>query len=183
MLFVLGAAAHERIVVRQPGRIGDAGNGIRQVVVSVRGVVNRILAGARHAALETDDLRDEAVVLRQHDAAAVQQRQQVAVEVGLGLLRDLVAEAMPAERLLDELAAKMVAGDLGDAIELAERGELVDDSLRRERRARFADDIMTIISSGFGVLCAIARVIESSEPPLGSMKPRYFTSERGPSSW
>ena len=73
-------------------------------------------------------------MLRQHDAAAVQQRQQVAVEVGLGLLRDLVAEAMPAERLLDELAAKMVAGDLGDAIELAERGELVDDSLRRERR-------------------------------------------------
>src|SRR4029079_15729859 len=110
--------------------------GIRQVVVSVRGVVNRILAGARHAALETDDLRDEAVVLRQHDAAAVQQRQQVAVEVGLGLLRDLVAEAMPAERLLDELAAKMVAADLGDAIELAERG---DDSLRREWRARLPD--------------------------------------------
>ena len=48
---------------------------------------------------------------------------------------------MPAERLLDELAAKMVAGDLGDAIELAERGELVDDSLRRERGARFADGV------------------------------------------
>jgi hypothetical protein len=58
---------------------------------------------------ETDDLRDEAVVLRQHDAAAVQQGQQVAVEVGLGLFRDLAAEAMPAERFLDELAAKMVA--------------------------------------------------------------------------
>ena len=57
------------------------------------------------------------------------------------MLRDLVAEAMPAERLLDELAAKMVASDLGDAIELAERGELVDDSLRRERRARFADGV------------------------------------------
>ena len=58
MLVVFGAAAHERIVVRHPGRIGDAGNDIRQVVMSVRGVVNRILAGARHAALETDDLRD-----------------------------------------------------------------------------------------------------------------------------
>jgi len=93
MLVVFGAAAHERIVVRQAGRIGDAGNDIRQVVVSVRGVVNRILAGTRHAALETDDLRDEAVVLRQHDAAAVQQRQQVAVEVGLGLLRDACGTA------------------------------------------------------------------------------------------
>ena len=93
MPVILGAAAHERIVVRHPGRIGDAGNGIRQVVVSVWGVVNRILAGARHAALETDDLRDEAVVLRQHDAAAVQQRQQVAVEVGLGLLRDACGTA------------------------------------------------------------------------------------------
>ena len=112
MLFVLGAAAHERIVVRQPGRIGDAGNTVRQVVVSVRGVVNRILAGARHAALETDDLRDEAIVRRQHDAAAVQQRQQVAVEVGLGLLRDLVTEAVPAERLLDELAAVVIATTL-----------------------------------------------------------------------
>ena len=138
--------------------------------MSVRGVVNRILAGARHAALETDDLRDEAVVLRQHDAAAVQQRQQVAVEVGLGLLRDLVAEAMPAERLLDELAAKMVAGDLGDAIELAERGELVDDSLRRERRARFADDVDDNLVRLD--LCAIASAKLSSEPPLGSVKAR-----------
>ena len=34
MLVVFGAAAHERIVVRQPGRIGNAGNGIRQVIVS-----------------------------------------------------------------------------------------------------------------------------------------------------
>ena len=109
MLVILRAAAHERIVVRHPGRIGDAGNGIRQVIVSVRGVVNRILAGARHTALETDDLRDEPVVLRQHDAAAVQQRQKIAVEVGLGLLRNLVAEAMPAERLLDELAAARLA--------------------------------------------------------------------------
>ena len=85
--------AQARVVSAELAERRRAGNAVRQVVVSVRGVVNRILAGARHAALETDDLRDQAVVLRQHDAAAVQQRQQVAVEVGLGLLRDACGTA------------------------------------------------------------------------------------------
>jgi hypothetical protein len=65
----------------QNGR--DTRDTIRHVVVPVRRMIDAILASAGHAPLKADDLRNQPIVARQHDAAAVQQWQQVAIKVGL----------------------------------------------------------------------------------------------------
>jgi len=75
----------------------DTGDTIRHVVVPVRRMIDAVLAGARHAALEADDLRNQPIVARQHDAAAVQPRQQVAIEIGLRRLADFVADPVLAK--------------------------------------------------------------------------------------
>jgi hypothetical protein len=46
---------------------------------------------------------------RQGDVARVQQRQHVPEQIGLGLLADFVADAVPAERFFHELAAVVIA--------------------------------------------------------------------------
>ena len=60
-------------------------------------MIDAVLAGTSHAALEADDLRNQPIVARQHDAAAVQQCQQVAIEIGLRRLADLVADPVLAK--------------------------------------------------------------------------------------
>ena len=74
----------------------DTGDTIRNVVVRVRRMIDAVL-GAGHAALKADDLRNQPIVARQHDAAAVQQWQQVAIEIGLRRLADFVAEPVLAK--------------------------------------------------------------------------------------
>jgi len=65
-------------------------------------MIDAVLAGASHAALKADDLRNQPIVARQHDAAAVQQWQQVAIKIGLRRLADFVdpvlMTAMPHDR-------------------------------------------------------------------------------------
>src|SRR5262249_16342386 len=75
----------------------DTGDTIRHAVVPVRLMTDAVLAGAGPAPLEADDLRNQPIVARQHDAAAVQQGQQVAIEIGLRRLADFVAEPVLAK--------------------------------------------------------------------------------------
>src|SRR5262249_33666950 len=71
-LVILPPASHREIVIRLLGRIGDAGHRVCQIVVTMRSVIDRILAGTRDPAVEADDLTDQAIVLRQQDASRIQ---------------------------------------------------------------------------------------------------------------
>jgi hypothetical protein len=75
----------------------DTGDTIRHVVVRVRRMIDAVLASAGHAPLKADDLIDQPIVLRQQNAAAVQQWQQVAIKIGLRRLADLVADPVLAK--------------------------------------------------------------------------------------
>jgi len=94
----------------QNGR--DTGDAIRHIVVPVRRMIDAVLASAGHAALKADDLRNQPIVARQDDATAVQQWQQVAIEIGLRRLADFVADPMLAKQLARKLASEMIAADL-----------------------------------------------------------------------
>jgi hypothetical protein len=131
-LVILPPASHSGVVIRHPGRVGDAGDAVCQIVMRVRAVIDAITAGAANAPFKADDLIDAAIVLREEDPAAVEQREKIPVEIA-GLLGDLIRDAVPAEWLLHKFAAIMIASDLGDAVELTERGKVIDDRLRRER--------------------------------------------------
>src|SRR5215471_20166338 len=69
------APSFEPAVAAHAQRVDDAGDGVGEVVVPVRSVVDRILAGAGDAPLKADDLTDRAIVPRQRDASSVQPRQ------------------------------------------------------------------------------------------------------------
>jgi hypothetical protein len=75
----------------------DTRDTIRHVVMPVRPMIDAVLAGAGHAALKADDLRNQPIAARQHDAAAVEQWQQVAIKIGLWRLADFVADSMLAK--------------------------------------------------------------------------------------
>src|SRR5215471_3223828 len=64
---------------------------------AIRAVINATDASRIIRALKTDDLRNQPIVARQHDAAAVQQWQQVAIKIGLRRLADLVADPLLAK--------------------------------------------------------------------------------------
>ena len=51
----------------------NAANGVGDVVVRAGRMVDAVAAGARDPPLQADDLGDEPIMARQHDAAAVQQ--------------------------------------------------------------------------------------------------------------
>ena len=66
------------------------------------GVGDGLAPAGGDAALEADDLMHEPVVARQRDATAVEQGQEVAEQLALALLRQLVADAVLAEWLTAE---------------------------------------------------------------------------------
>src|SRR5262249_7258872 len=118
---------------------GSAHGGVGEGVVLAIGVVDAVAAAACGATLKADELVEQAGVLGQRDAAGVEQRQRVAVNVGLGLLGSLVANAPLLERLGWKAATPSVAHNLADAVALEQWNKLVVDNLRRcERWAALA---------------------------------------------
>src|SRR5262249_54265704 len=117
-------------------------------------MIDAVLAGARHAPLKADDLRNQPIVARQHDAAAVQQWQQVAIEIGLRPLADLVADPLLAKQLARKLASEMVAADLPDAVVLEQNRKIADHGRRGKERPKLAhgvnDDLAIALLVGHG---------------------------------
>ncbi len=106
-----------------------------------RRMVYAVAPAARSSALEAAELRDEARVIEQFDLAGVQQREHVAIDVALRMLREIVRNAVHAEALARPLAGVPVAGDAMHAIALKRLGEVGDDALRGERRSALADAV------------------------------------------
>src|SRR5262249_20591226 len=73
------------------------GDGVGEVVVAPRSVVDRVAAPARGPALQAAELGHEAPVVKEVHGPGVQARQEVAVEVALRLIDDAVADAVGGE--------------------------------------------------------------------------------------
>jgi hypothetical protein len=80
-------------------------------------------------------------VVEQFDAARVQRRQDIAIEVGLRLRRHLVVDAMPTKGLARPLPAEPVPRDHGDAVGAQQRRVLLHDLFRAKGGLRFPDRI------------------------------------------
>src|SRR6516162_2987414 len=74
-----------------------------------RRMVDRVATAARGATLKTAKLSDEALVIEQFNAAAVQERQQVAIQIGFRLGGDGVFDAMNPETLAWPLRGETIA--------------------------------------------------------------------------
>jgi len=81
---------------------------VGDIVMSPRRVVDAVASAARGAALKTAELSNQSRVVEQLDAAGIKQRQQVAVEVGLGPVGDVVVYAMNPEAFARPLAVILI---------------------------------------------------------------------------
>ena len=121
------------------------------------------------ATLKPYDLALKAIIARQDDAATVQKRQQIAEQFTLGLLGQVIRDAMLAEQLARKLAGVSVAGHTADTVGFQQRREVIDHRIRRERRAGLANGIDDNPVLGLvrdcqreAVIGAAARISESS---------------------
>ena len=70
------------------------------------------------ATLKPYDLALKAIIARQDDAATVQKREQIAEQFTLGLLGQVIRDAMLAEQLARKLAGVSVSGHTADTIRM-----------------------------------------------------------------
>ncbi len=79
-------------------------------------VIDAVASSARSATLERAELRNETGIIEKFDAATVQERQHVAIEVALGLLRDFIFDAVNPKPFPRPFAGLSIARDLADAV-------------------------------------------------------------------
>ena len=161
--------AHARVVSAEFGERRRAGNGIRHVIVAAVGMRDGVPANRAGATLKPYDLALKAIIARQDDAATVQKREEIAEQFTLGLLGQVIRDAMLAEQLARKLAGVSVAGHTADTIGFQQRREVIDHRIRRERRAGLANGIDDNPVLGLvrdcqreAVIGAAARISESS---------------------
>ena len=104
-----------------------AANGVGDVVMRARRVVDAVAAAARRAALQALQLRRQLRMVEQLDALGAEQRNAVAVNVGFRFLRGFVSDAMSAEALDGPLASVAVAADAMQIIAFQRLGEFATD--------------------------------------------------------
>jgi hypothetical protein len=86
--------------------------------VIVRGVVDGIPTGARGAAFESNELRNEPTRTRKDNSARVKQRQYIPIKIALALVRRAVRDAVLTETFSGEFAGIFVASYQCNAVPL-----------------------------------------------------------------
>ncbi len=129
-------------------------------------MVNDVPAGAaRRAPFQRGQLSLKLRHVEQPAAHAVQDRQQLAIEVGLALLARLIGDPVRRETIPDPGCPVPVARDPMDAVGLAERGKLSVTASGEPRTSRTASSTTRSPST-----CAIAMAWLSAPPPDTSTK-------------
>ncbi len=130
-------------------------------------MIDRVLAASRRAPFQPHELIDQPGGVQEVNLSAVDQRQGVPVEVGLGPIGDLVGDASFVELFPWPLPTVPVARDLADPVGLQGLRKLLDHGLRRERRLDFPQAVQhrsLVLGMGnrqrHGVLGAPGRVHE-----------------------
>ena len=111
---------------------------VRHVIVAAVGMRDGVPANHAGAALKPNDLALKAIIARQDDAATVQKQQEIAEQFTLGLLGQVISDAMPAEQLARKLPGVSVAGHTADTIGFQQRREVMDHRIRSQSRRSIA---------------------------------------------
>src|ERR1019366_3020610 len=93
-------------------------------------MIDRVLAAASGASLQSAQLTDKARMIQQINAAAVDQWQHIDVQIGLGLGGLLIIDANPAEGLDRPNSGIAVADDATDTVGLQHGRELRNNAFR-----------------------------------------------------
>ena len=80
----------------------------------------------------------KAIIARQDDAATVRKREQIAEQLTLGLLGQVICDAMLAEQLARKLSGVSVAGHAADTIGFQQRREVMDHRTRSQSQRSIA---------------------------------------------
>jgi hypothetical protein len=131
-----------RLEARLPqGRHQDAGDAIRQVIAAARRMIDAVASAACAPPFKSGQLCRQSLVVEQVDEPAVHRREQVTIQVALGLVGRAILDAVHAEAFARPFAGVAIAAHRGDAIISQCVGKLTDDSVRREWRADLAHAI------------------------------------------
>jgi len=123
------------------GRGHDARNGVGDIIMRVRSVVDRVAPGSTRPALKPKELYDRARVIEKVDAARVQHRQESEIDFALVLLRRLIRDSVCRESFPRPFACVSVSGHRRDAIGFQRLRELNNYAVRTERRLTLGDAI------------------------------------------
>ena len=163
--------AEARVVAAEFGERRRAGNGIRHVIVVAVGMRDGISANRACATLQPSDLALKAIIARgQDDVATVQKREEIAEQLTLCLLGQLIRDAMLAEQLARNSPAyrspvtRLTRWDFSSAA----KSSTTASGENGGRASRMASMIIR-----FSDLCEIASAKLPSEPPLGSVPRAY----------
>jgi hypothetical protein len=107
---------------------------IRQIIVTAGGVVNRVPAGSSRPPLQPNQLSRQARIIEQLNPFRVQQRQQIAVQVGLRPGRLLERNPMLGKPSPRTLAGIAIADNPGDAKPPKNRSACGNSNLGIKRR-------------------------------------------------
>ena len=136
------------------GDRGQPGNTVCNVVMRARPVINAVAATASNTAFKPAQLIDQLRIVEQPNAAGIDQRQQIAVEIGLRRRRLLVFDRELAEHLDRPRARVLVANYFVDVVVFQHPREFFSHRRRRERRPLLATASTT--TTGF---CQSARSV------------------------
>jgi hypothetical protein len=97
-------------------------------------VVNAVLAPSCRAALELGELHHEALVLKQIDGTAVDERQKVPIEFRFRFLGGFIVDVALLELLPRPFTAVPISVNLGAPVRLEQGGIFLDNSFGRKGR-------------------------------------------------
>jgi hypothetical protein len=97
-------------------------------------MVDTVLAPARRAAFELRELHDKALVLKQIDGTAVDERQQVLINLRLRVLGRFIVDVALLELLPRPFATVAISENLGAPVRPEQSGIFLDNSFGRKGR-------------------------------------------------
>jgi hypothetical protein len=146
----------------RPGRKSRyARDRIGKIVVPPRSVIDGVFAASSRAPLQPAKLRDRLWVIEQVDTTRVHQRQERQIEFAAVHIGWPVLDSVDAKSLSRPFASVAIAGHVAENSFTTLSGE--NGALRSPMQSTTTRPLS---------LCAIANVIESDEPPLGSTNPK-----------
>jgi hypothetical protein len=149
-------------------------------------VVDRVVTPARGAAFQPAELGDEAPIVKQVHGPGIQERQQVTLQIALGLVGSVVRDAGRGKALPRPFAGIAIPGDRGASVGLEHRGKFADGApenqksrdLRRKRWIRLRSTARHA-APGRQSEAIVRRSASSARRRAIFLKTAYFAGLRG----
>ena len=145
-----------------------ASDGVCKIITPTAGMVDLVPTGAGCPTLQRQELTLQPIIVEQRDGAAVEERQQLPVYFRFGQLARLIRDAVAGKLLRRPFSGVSVTRIVRIlyAFKTSANCSTTPDGANGGTASRTRSRTVMLSST-----CAIASVIESAEPPLGSTNP------------